>query len=220
MHRVTELRWDLLAVENADYHPYHSELSPHISNNIFPNWRRYKEYGGGGITDWGAHHFDIAQWGLGMDGSGPIQVIPPDGKEIQDLTYVYANGTTMSRSSKYEGIDVNGILFVGSKGKIMVNRSYYRTWPDNLISHTIRPDEIHLYKSENHYADFLDAVRARKKPICDVSIGYSSVVVCLMGNIAYELGRPLEYDQEKQIFVNDVAAIRLMGRPMRSEWHV
>ena len=204
----------------ADYHPYHSELSPHISNDVFPNWRGYKEYGGGGMTDWGAHHFDIAQWGLGMDGNGPIQVIPPDGKNIKDLTYIYANGTTMSRSSKYNGMDVNGILFVGSEGKIMVNRSYYKTWPDNLISHVISPNEIHLYKSENHYADFLNAVRSRKKSICDIGIGYSSVTVCLMGNIAYEVDRPLQYDQEKQTFINDAAANKLMGRPMRSEWHV
>ena len=204
----------------ADYHPYHSELSPHISNDVFPNWRRYKEYGGGGMTDWGAHHFDIAQWGLGMDGNGPIQVIPPNGKDIKDLTYVYANGTTMSRTSKYDGMDVNGILFVGSKGKIMVNRSYYKTWPNNLISHIISPNEINLYKSENHYTDFLKAVRSRKKPICDVGIGYSSVTVCQMGNIAYDLGRPLQYDQKKQKFINDAAANKLMGRPMRSEWHV
>ena len=204
----------------ADYHPYHSELSPHISNDVFPNWRRYKEYGGGGMTDWGAHHFDIAQWGLGMDGNGPVQVIPPDGKDIQDLTYVYANGITMSRSTEYDGMDVNGILFVGTKGKVMTNRGYIKTWPNNLISHITRPNEIHLYKSKNHYSDFLNAVRARKKPICDIGIGYSSVVVCLMGNIAYELERPLNFDQEKQMFINDAAANKLMGRPMRSEWRV
>jgi predicted dehydrogenase len=204
----------------ADYHPYHSDLSPHISKDVFPNWRGYKEYGGGGMTDWGAHHFDIAQWGLGMDGNGPIQVIPPDGKDFKDLTYVYANGTTMSRSAKYNGVEVNGIYFVGTKGKIMVNRSYYKTWPDNLISHILSPEEIHLYKSENHYADFLNAVRSRKKPICDIDVGYSSVVVCLMGNIAYELGRPLHFYQKEQTFINDAAANKLMGRPMRSEWHV
>lgn len=204
----------------APQRPFHSELSPHLSNDVFPHWRDYREFGGGGMTDWGAHHFDIAQWGLGMDGSGPVQVIPPDGREVQHLTYVYENGVSMSRTSHYEGLEVNGILFVGSHGKVMVNRSYYKTWPDDLLTHPMSPTETHLYKSENHYADFLQAVRARKTPICDVETGHSTVVVCLMGNIAYELGRPLEFDQTKQRFVNDAEANDLLGRPMRDGWRI
>jgi len=202
----------------APEHPYHAELSPHLSNDVFPNWRNYREFGGGGMTDWGAHHFDIAQWGLGMDGSGPVKVYPPDGEEIKDLTYVYANGVTMTRTNQYQGIRVNGLLFVGSKGKVMVNRGFLQTWPESLQTQTISPGEIHLYQSENHYGDFLHAVRSRQQPICDVATGYSTVVVCLMGNIAYELGRPLEFDQDKQVFVNDEEANTLMGRPMGESW--
>lgn len=204
----------------AKQHPYNPELSPHISVDVFPNWRGYKEYGGGGMTDWGAHHFDIAQWGLGMDGNGPIEVIPPNGKDVKDLTYAYADGTTMSRSSNWDGMDVNGILFMGTKGKIMVNRSYFKTWPENLISHIISPDEIRLYKSNNHYADFLQAIRSRQQPICDIKTGNSSVVVCLMGNIAYELGRPLKFNQATQLFINDDEANKLLGRPMRDSWRI
>ena len=213
------LNWEMW-LGPAPRRPYNSELSPHISINVFPNWRGYRDFGGGGMTDWGAHHFDIAQWGLGMDGSGPVKVIPPDGKEFFDLTYVYANGVTMSRSSVFEGMEVNGILFVGSKGKVMVNRSYYKTWPEQLIRREFGPDEIHLYKSQNHYSDFLDAVRSRRKPICDIEVGYSTVTVCLMGNIAYELGRPLEFDQKMQQFVNDAEANKLLGRPMRDRWSI
>jgi predicted dehydrogenase len=204
----------------AKQHPYNSELSPHISVDVFPNWRGYKEYGGGSMTDWGAHHFDIAQWGLGMDGNGPIKVIPPNGKDIKDLTYVYANGITMSRSGNYDGMGVNGVLFVGTKGKVMVNRSYFRTWPENLISHIISPDEIQLYKSQNHYADFLNATHSRQQPICDIKTGNSSVVVCLMGNIAYELNRPLDYNQETQSFTNDDEANKLLGRSKRDTWKI
>ena len=213
------LNWEMW-LGPAPRRPYNSELSPHISINVFPNWRGYRDFGGGGMTDWGAHHFDIAQWGLGMDGSGPVKVIPPDGKEFFDLTYVYANGVTMSRSSVFEGMEVNGILFVGSKGKVMVNRSYYKTWPEQLIRREFGPDEIHLYKSQNHYSDFLDAVRSRRKPICDIEVGYSTVTVCLMGNIAYELGRPLEFDQKMQQFANDAEANKLLGRPMRDRWSI
>ncbi len=204
----------------APQRPYHSELSPHLSNDIFPHWRSYREFGGGGMTDWGAHHFDIAQWGLGMDGSGPVKVIPPDGQNVKNLTYVYENGITMSRTHEYEGIQVNGLFFVGTEGKVMVNRGFIKTWPETLVTQRMSPSDIHLYNSENHYGDFLQAVRSRQKPICDIEIGNSTVVVCLMGNIAYELGRPLEFDQTTQQFVNDSEANDLMGRPMRGEWRI
>ncbi len=224
---------DLPAEETPDYldwngwlgpapmRPYHSELSPHISMDWFPNWRRYKDYGGGGMTDWGAHHFDIAQWGLGMDGSGPVEAIPPDGKDIKALTYKYANGITMTRAGSYEGHGkVNGVLFVGSKGKVEVNRGYLKTWPDNLKDVKLGPNEIHLYESRNHYKDFLDAIKTRSKPICDVEIGCSTVNVCLIGNIAYELKRPLKWDPKSARFVDDVEANRLRSRTMRSPWRV
>jgi predicted dehydrogenase len=197
---------------------YHSELSPHLSNDVFPNWRSYREYGGGGMTDWGAHHFDIAQWGLGMDGSGPVKVVPPHGKDVEYLTYVYENGITMSRQPEWQGTNVNGILFIGSKGKVMVNRGFLETWPAELADKNIGVNDIHLYKSNNHYGDFLDAMRSRSKPICDIAIGNSTMVVCAMGNIAYELNRPLEFDQKRQAFVNDDEANALMGRPMSGGW--
>lgn len=198
---------------------YNAELSPHISKDIFPNWRNYREYGGGMTTDWGAHHFDIGQWGLGMDENGPVEVLPPDGNEVKNLTFKYADGRIMVRAGREEGHgDVNGVLFLGDKGKVEVNRGYLKTWPDHLATQTIGANEIHLYKSNNHYTDFLDAVRTRQKPICDIAIGYSTVVVCHMGNIAYQLKRPLKYDQAKQDFVNDAEATGLMGRAMRAPW--
>jgi len=198
---------------------YNAELSPHISKDIFPNWRNYREYGGGMTTDWGAHHFDIGQWGLGMDENGPVEVLPPDGKDVKVLTFKYADGRIMVRAGQEEGHgNVNGVLFLGDKGKVEVNRGYLKTWPDDLAGKKIGPNEVHLYKSNNHYTDWLDAVRTRQKPICDIAIGFSTVVVCHMGNIAYQLKRPLKYDQAKQEFVNDADATALMGRTMRAPW--
>jgi predicted dehydrogenase len=214
------LDWNMW-VGPAPMRPYHSELSPHISVDVFPHWRSYKEYGGGGMTDWGAHHFDIGQWGLGMDGNGPVEVMPPDGKDVKVLTYRYANGITMSREGNYEGHgNVNGVLFVGSKGKVEVNRGYLKTWPEELADKKIGGNEIHLYDSKNHYADWLDAIKTREKPICDVETGFSTVCVCLMGNIAYELKRPLKWDPQKLSFVGDEEADRLCGRTMRSPWRI
>jgi len=207
------LDWDMW-LGPALWRPYNSELSPHISWDGFPHWRYHSSFGGGGMTDWGAHHFDIAQWGLGMDHTGPVEIIPPDGKEFKVLTYRYANGVTMTRDK------ANGILFTGTKGKVEVNRGYLRTWPESLKNQKIGPNEIHLYESNNHYVDWLDAIRKRTMPICDVEIGCRSATVCHLGNIAYKLRRPLRWDPERERFVGDPDANRLLWRPMRSPWRL
>ncbi len=207
------LDWDMW-VGPAVWRPYNAELSPHISFDGFPHWRYHSYYGGGGMTDWGAHHFDIAQWALGMDGAGPIEIHPPDGKEYKVLTYKYANGIPMTRDR------ANGILFEGTTGKVEVNRGYLKTWPDSLKDQVIAPDQVHLYDSKNHYTDWLDAVRKRTRPICDIEIGASSVTVCHLGNIAYRLQRPLKWDPKREVFIDDNEANRLLSRANRSPWNV
>ncbi|MHC4226582.1 MAG: Gfo/Idh/MocA family protein [Planctomycetota bacterium] len=198
----------------AQWRPYNEELSPHISKDHFPHWRNNSRFGGGGMTDWGAHHFDIAQWGMGMDESGPVEIIPPDGNDYKVLTYKYAGGVTMTRDK------ANGVLFTGTKGKVETNRGHLRTWPEELKNQQIGTDEIHLYESRNHYVDWLDAVRKRSKPICDIETGCRSVSVCHLGNIAYKLGRPLKWDPEREVFIADRGANRILSRPMRSPWRL
>lgn len=207
------LDWDMW-VGPALLRPYNSELSPHLSWDGFPHWRHHSSFGGGGMTDWGAHHFDIAQWGMGMDESGPVEIIPPDGKDYKVLTYKYAGGVTMTRDK------ANGVLFTGTKGEVEVNRGRIRTSPENLKNQQIGPNEIHLYESRNHYVDWLDAVRERSKPICDIEVGCRSVSVCHLGNIAYKLGRRLRWDPVREVFIGDAGAGRLLSRPMRSPWHL
>jgi predicted dehydrogenase len=198
----------------AQWRPYNEELSPHISQDVFPHWRNNSRFGGGGMTDWGAHHFDIAQWGMGMDKSGPVEIIPPDGKDYKVLTYKYASGVTMTRDN------ANGVLFTGTKGEVETNRGHLRTVPEDLKDKKLGPNEIHLYESKNHYVDWLDAVRKRSKPICDIETGCRSVTVCHLGNIAYKLGRPLKWNPEREVFIADAEANRLLSRPMRSPWHL
>ncbi len=207
------LDWDMW-VGPAMWRSYNNDLAPHISFDGFPNWRYHSYYGGGGMTDWGAHHFDIAQWGLGMDGSGPVEIIPPDGQDYKVLTYKYANGVPMTRDN------ANGVLFEGTTGKVEVNRGHLKTWPDNLKDTVIGPEKIHLYDSKNHYTDWLDAIRNRTKPICDVEVGASSVTVCHLGNIAYRLQRPLKWDPKREVFLGDDEANRLLSRPYRSPWSI
>lgn len=147
------LDWDMW-LGPAPWRPYNAELAPSLKGSSpietwrefderigpFPNFRGYRDYSGGGMTDWGAHHFDIAQWGLGMDGSGPVEAIPPNGKDAEFLTYHYANGVTMQRRDAGKA----GIVFLGTEGKVMVNRGYLETEPAGIINALPGPNEIHL----------------------------------------------------------------------------
>jgi len=94
------------------------------------------------------------------------------------------------------------------------------TTPEALKDQVIGADEKHVYKSEDHYKDFLQAIRKRNKPVADVEIGHRTATVCNLGNIAYELKRPLRWDPVKEEFLNDDEANKLRGREMRKEWVV
>jgi predicted dehydrogenase len=177
-------------------------------------WRMIRDYSGGMMTDWGAHHFDIAQWGMGMDGSGPVEVIPPNVAEAKTLTYRYASGVLM-----YHG-EANGILFTGTDGKVEVNRGYFKTWPDEIGKEPLGPGDVHLYESPGHYEDWVNCIRERRRPICDVAIGASSVTVCHLGNIAWWLGRTLHWNPDRQEIIGDEGASRWLDRPKRAPWRV
>jgi predicted dehydrogenase len=183
-------------------------------------WRGNRDYSGGGMTDWGAHHFDISQWALGMDHSGPVRITPPNGNDVKALTFEYSNGVKLLHSGKANGVDVRGILFTGSEGKIEVDRGYLKTWPAELSQTVIKPDEIHLYESRDHVGNWLTCIRTRQKPVADVEIGARSVTVCHLGNIAYWLGRSLQWDPTREEIIGDEEATRWLDRPKRAPWHL
>lgn len=212
------LDWSKWLGPNAEASVFNAELAPPITKDVYPNWRNYREFGGGMVTDWGAHMFDIVQWALDMDHSGPVEVIAPDGGEHPFLTYRYANGITMTHE-KWEWN--NAIHFIGTDGaEIKVQRGKLETNPASLKDRVIGDSEKHVYLSTNHYKDFLDAMRKRSKPICDVEIGQRTATVCNIGNIAYRLNRRLEWSPEKEQFANDAEANALLGRKMNKEWGI
>ena len=203
--------WDMW-LGPAPWRPYSDRIHSR-------NWRPYREFAGGGMTDWGAHHFDIAQWALGMDRSGPVHVIPPDGKHYQHLTYRYANGVTMVRAS------CNGVLIEGTRARLEVNRGYLRTWPPELRNQPIGPADVHLHRAPagswmGNTLDWHDAIRTRRRTLCDVEIGCRSVTVCHLGNIAQWLNRPIRWDPDKEQILGDPDAARWLDRPKRAPWHL
>ncbi len=211
----------------APVQPYNAER---CSGDFGGGWRHIRDYSGGMMTDWGAHHFDICQWGLGMDGSGPVEITPPpweDRKIVRDgarakvdpalgktLVYKYASGIPVIHGG------ANGILFTGEHGKVEVNRGYFRTWPDEIGKEPIGPSEVHLYESPGHQQDWINCIRSRRRPIADVAIGASTITVCHLGNIAYWLGRELRWDPEKREIIGDPEAARWLDRPKRAPWRL
>jgi predicted dehydrogenase len=202
----------------APKRPYNSVLSPRGVHKHFPNWRNYREYSGGGMTDWGAHHFDIAQWGLGMDESGPVEIIPPGVNDAKKLTYKYANGVVMHHGG-LQGYPF-GVVFVGENGKVCVDRGKFKAEPESLAADPIPENGLHLYKSRNHQQDFVQCIRSRQKPICDVEVGCRSVTVCHLGNLAYWNKRALKWDPAKERFVGDDEANTWLNPPKRAPWKV
>jgi predicted dehydrogenase len=172
---------------NLDYDMWlgSTPLVPYTENRVHPQtgygrpgWLRCEQFGAGMITGWGAHHIDIAQWCLGMDGSGPAEIIPPKKGESWGLTYKYASGISVIASP------CNGILFSGTEGKVEVNRGYIRTWPESLVDQTMGANEVHLYESGNHQVDWLNCIRTRSKPIADVEIGQKDMTQSISNDSA------------------------------------
>lgn len=208
------LDWDLW-LGQAPKRPYNSVLSPRGVHNHFPNWRAYREYSGGGHTDMGAHHYDIAQWALGMDESGPVEIIPPeDPKATTGVKYIYANGVEMTHGGP------DGCVFTGTKGKLHITRDHLSSEPESIVKEPLGKDEVHLYESPGHHRDWINCIRSRKKPVADVEIGARSVTVVHLGNLAYWNHRKLKWDPKSWKFVGDEEANRWLDRERRDPWQL
>jgi predicted dehydrogenase len=188
------LDWDLW-LGPAPWRPFHSNL-------IRGGFRPYRDYSGGGMTDWGAHRFGAATFAVGVHKTGPVEVIPPDGKDVKLLTYVYANGMKM-----YHG-GTNNITYRGTEGELP-GKGRPVTGPVDIEGYAGRG---------GIFGDFLECVRTRQKPFRDIEVAHRATTVCHLGNIAYWLKRPLRWDPDKEQIIGDPEANRWLARPMREPW--
>jgi predicted dehydrogenase len=191
---------------------YSSILCPKGIHNHFPAWRDYREYANGGLADMGAHHFDIAQWALDMDGSGPVKVEPPQGKANRGLRFTYAGGVEMFHGGP------SGCTFVGTNGLIYVDRHTIQSQPEGILKDPPAKDAKQVYGATDHRGNWLECVRTRKETICPAEVGHRSATVCMLGNIGYWLRRPLRWDPKAERFVGDDEANKLLAREMRAPW--
>jgi len=178
---------------NKDYHPF--------------NWRGCRDFSGGGMTDWGAHHIGGALYASQLyDQSLPVEVIPPDGKEVKNLTYKYANGVRMYLGGAWDG----PLGFKGTKGEV----------PERGKPRAVPPDvDIPRYKGKGGiFGDFLHCVRTRERPFRDIEIAHRTVATCHLANIAFWIGRAFKFDPVKEVIVGDDEANRWIDRPKRAPW--
>ena len=198
---------------------------PYSPGRCHWNFRWVNDYSGGQITDWAGHYCDVAQWGMGTDLTGPIEiegegVFPTDGlfDTVENYRFDcrYAEGLTMIVAGRFK----DGVRFDGSEGWVFVSHRELDAHQKSLLDSVIGPDEIHLYKSNDHKGNFLDCIRTRSEAASPAKIAQRSVSVGHLGLIAIRLGRKLKWDPKKELFVNDSEADRLLSRPMRSPWHL
>lgn len=196
------------------------------------NFRWILDYSGGQVTDWGAHHIDIAHWGMGRDETGPIKVagtgvFPTDGLWNAAVDYdfecTYADGLAMRVASNNHL--PQGVRFVGKDGWVHITRGGLKTEPRNLLKEIIGPNEIHLSKPtgdhrQGHRRDFLDCVKTRSATIAPVEVGHRSAIPCHLGNIAMILGRPIRWDPKGEHILEDESANRMVASAMRSPWRL
>ena len=189
------------------------------------NFRWVGDYSGGQITDWAGHYCDIAQWGMGTERTGPVEIegkgVFPTGPlfdtvEHYEFTCRYAEGFTMIVAGHLE----NGIRFEGSDGWLFVSHQKIDAHDKSLLNSRIGPDEIRLYESNDHKGNFLDCIRSRSEAVSPAEIAQRSVSVGHLGVIAITLGQRLKWDPAKERFTNSDEANKMLARPMRGPWHL
>ncbi len=197
----------------APWEPYNIER---VKGDYGGGWRRFWDYGSRKNGDWGAHHYDIIQWALGMDDSGPVEFVPK-GYEGEEYQYFdYGNGTKVIRG--YEGKG-HMIRFMGEEGEVLVSRGdKLDTVSASLKNVVLKSSDRHLYQSSDHRADWLNAIRTRKQPICNVNIGHRTATICHLSGISERLGRPVRWDPKAEQIVGDAEAAKWMSRPRRAPY--
>lgn len=207
------LDWDMW-LGQAPMRPYNSVLSPRGAHNHFPAWRKYREYSGGGHTDMGAHHYDIAQWALDMDQSGPVEIIPPsDPEAIRGVKYRYANGVVMEHGGP------SGCTFYGSEGTLRIDRGVLKSDPAEIVQEPLGAADVRLLRSPGHHRNWLDCIRSRKKCIADVEFGARTATVIHLGNLAYSNRKTLRWNPETWQF-QDAEDNKLIDRERRDQWQL
>ncbi len=194
------------------------------------DWRWILDYSGGQLTDWSGHHIDIANWGAGLEFTGPVEI---EGKGVYPAEGIYNAPVEYDFTCKYEkGIEMRvanssrfpmgmGATWYGDLGWIHVDRGGVLTASNpSILDEEIGENEIHLYKSTNHYQNFVDSVRSRETTICPIEPALRAISVGLLGEIAMTTGQKIKWDPVNEVIIDNPVASRLLRRPYRKPWEL
>jgi predicted dehydrogenase len=199
----------------APLRPYHSSLSPRGVHDFNPAWRLYREYSGGTMSEWGSHHLDIAQWALDADRGGPVEIIPPDDPKLErGLRFVYGSGVEVIHGGPA------GITFVGVNGSIFVDRTHLASNPETILAEPLGDKDVHLPARPNLLRDWLDCIKSRKRPLCDVEAAARTAALCHLGNLAYWNHRRLRWDAPSWKIIGDDEAAGWLDRERRDPYRL
>ena len=198
--------------------PFHEYSDNRVLGKYAGGWRCYWDYGCRKFGDWGAHHFDIVQWALGRDETGPVEFIPKGYEGGEFHHYRYADGITVWRDRKPD----NGhmIRFIGTKGEVMVSRGKILTSPKELVRHKFGPNDIQVYESMDHRKNFIESIISREPTICPATVGHRTATICQLSSIAQRLERPLKWDPKAEQIVGDPEANTWQDRPRRKGYEL
>ncbi len=226
---ITEMPPAESVPEGFDYDFWlgHTQKAPYQARRCHFWWRFNLAYGGGEMTDRGAHVIDLAQLGGGFDDTGPIKITASGVRNEHSLYNTfwdysfeneYANGVRMLGESDPK--KPRGVKFEGDRGSIFirVHGGNLTADPVSLLEEKIGDNEIHLGRSPGHVRNFVDCVKSRQQPVASAEIGHRTASVCHLNNIAMLLGRTLTWDPQAEKFAHDEEANRLITPPMRSPW--
>jgi predicted dehydrogenase len=198
--------------------------APYAPGRCHVNFRWILDYSGGQITDWGGHHPDIAQWGMGTELTGPVAIRNGQAVWAKEKLWntavdfhfeaIYASGVKMIVSSRVRG----GVTFQGTEGSVWVNRGAIEATPQSLLDYEPAENETRLYRSQNHTRNFIDCVYSRKQPVAPIEQAHRSISIAHLGNISLRLGRDLRWDPQAERFLDDESANGMLARPMRKPW--
>lgn len=222
------LDWDMW-LGPAPYRPY-QDFTPNGGRSVHWDWRWIMDYSGGQLTDWAGHHVDIAHWGLGLEYTGPVEiegvgVYPTRG--IYDVPKAYrfrcryANGLEILVANASQLPHGMGTTWYGELGWLHVDRGNRLEASDQrILRERLGPNEIQLYRSDNHFGNFLECIKTRRQTVTPAEVAHRSITVGLLGEIAMLVGRPIRWDPKTEQIIADEQASRLLSRPMRSPWHL
>ena len=197
--------------------PFYEYSANRVLGHGRGGWRRYWEYGSRKFGDWGAHHYDIVQWALGRDDTGPVEFIPKGFEGAEWHHFRYADGITVYRDRKPNPMMIR---FIGTEGEVHVKRGRIATEPKELVRHEFTDSDDLVYESKNHRQNFIDSIKSRQPTICPATVGHRSGTICYLSGIAERTATPVQWDPKAEQVINNPKAAEMLSRERRAGYEL